>query len=163
LARSVFFSFHYQRDIWRASQVRNSWVTKPDREYAGFWDNATWEKVKWQGDKAIKGWINRYLKGASVTVVLIGAETYKRRYVNYEIERSVEEKMGLLGVYIHRLRDSERKPCLKGKNPFDNFFYKKGIRKISLSRIYPTYDYVLGSGYKNFAVWVERAARVAGQ
>ena len=42
MARRVFFSFHYEKDIWRASQVRNSWVTKPDRESAGFWD---WEKI----------------------------------------------------------------------------------------------------------------------
>jgi len=34
MARKVFFSFHYERDIWRASIVRNSWVTKPDREAA---------------------------------------------------------------------------------------------------------------------------------
>jgi hypothetical protein len=54
MARRVFFSFHYERDIWRASQIRNSWVTKPDREYAGFWDAASWEEVKKKGDEAIK-------------------------------------------------------------------------------------------------------------
>lgn len=31
MARRVFFSFHYERDIWRANQVRNRWITK-DRE-----------------------------------------------------------------------------------------------------------------------------------
>lgn len=46
MARKVFFSFHYERDVWRAAQVRNSWVTKPDRETAGFWDSASWEEVK---------------------------------------------------------------------------------------------------------------------
>jgi len=44
MARRVFFSFHYEKDIWRASQVRNSWVMKPDREAAGFWDAASWRK-----------------------------------------------------------------------------------------------------------------------
>ena len=37
MARRVFFSFHYERDHWRANVVRNSWVTK-DRESAGFFD-----------------------------------------------------------------------------------------------------------------------------
>ena len=37
-------------------QVRNSWVTKPDREAAGFWDAASWEEVK-KGDEAVKRWI----------------------------------------------------------------------------------------------------------
>ena len=34
-ARRVFFSFHYQRDIWRVNQVRNHWVAKDDRQAAG--------------------------------------------------------------------------------------------------------------------------------
>jgi len=48
MARRVFFSFHYERDVWRAGQVRNCWVTK-DREEAGFWDAASWEEVKKKG------------------------------------------------------------------------------------------------------------------
>ncbi|KKL85384.1 hypothetical protein LCGC14_1955320 [marine sediment metagenome] len=36
MVRRVFFSFHYEGDIWRSNVVRNSWVTK-DRETAGFW------------------------------------------------------------------------------------------------------------------------------
>ena len=29
MARRVFFSFHHARDVWRAGQVRNSWVKSP--------------------------------------------------------------------------------------------------------------------------------------
>ena len=63
MARRVFFSFHYVRDNWRVSQVRNSWVTKPDREAAGYIDKAGWEKVERQGDRAIKNWIDAQLIG----------------------------------------------------------------------------------------------------
>ena len=45
MSRHVFFSFHYQRDIWRVSQVRNSWVTQKNTT-AGFVDDASWESVK---------------------------------------------------------------------------------------------------------------------
>ena len=75
MARHVFFSFHYERDIWRASQVRNSWVTQPNRESSGFWDAASWEEVKKKGDLEVKKWIRDQMKGTSVTVVLIGTET----------------------------------------------------------------------------------------
>ena len=75
MARHDFFSFHYQRDIMRVSQVRNSWVTKNNGTTAGFWDAANWESVKRGGDAAIKRWIEEQLDGTSVTVVLIGAET----------------------------------------------------------------------------------------
>ncbi len=88
MARRVFFSFHYERDILRVGQIRNSGITKPDLESAGFIDAASWESLKRQGDDAIKRWINSQLDGTSVTVVLIGAQTSERDWVKYEIEQS---------------------------------------------------------------------------
>lgn len=46
MARRTFFSFHYENDVWRANIVRNSWVTKSDRDAAGFVDAADFEEVK---------------------------------------------------------------------------------------------------------------------
>jgi hypothetical protein len=68
MARRVFFSFHYEKDIWRANIVRNSWVTKGNFESAGFIDAAEYEKIKRQGDESIKGWINEQLEATSVTI-----------------------------------------------------------------------------------------------
>ena len=63
VARRVFFSFHYERDVQRASVIRNSWVTKPNSEEAGFIDAANWEEVKKKGEPSIKAWIDRQLDG----------------------------------------------------------------------------------------------------
>jgi len=101
MAKKVFFSFYYERDIWRANQVRNSWVTKPDRQDAGFWDKASWEKVQKEEDEAIKRWIRAQMAGTSVTVVLIGAETSSRKWVKFEVQESYDEGKGMLGIYIH--------------------------------------------------------------
>jgi len=147
MARRVFFSFHYEKDIWRASQVRNSWVTKPDREAAGFWDASSWEEVKKKGDEAIKRWIRDQLKGTSVTVVLIGTETSGRKYVQYEIEKSWERDNGLIGVYIHNMKDKNGKTESKGSDPF----VKMGYKNIRI------YDWVQDDGYKNLGNWVEAA------
>jgi len=106
MVRRVFFSFHYERDVWRANQVRNSWITKPDRDTAGYVDAAAFEEVKKKGEKAVQNWINDQLNGTSVTVVLIGAETSQRQYVTYEIQQSHNRGNGLLGIYIHNLRDN---------------------------------------------------------
>jgi len=124
MVRRVFFGFHYKRDIWRASQVRNSWVTKPDREAAGFWDAADWEKLKKRGDVAVKRWINKQLEGTSVTAVLIGAETYSRRWVRYEIARSFARGNGLLGIHIHKLENQDGKTDRKGYNPLDYLYFR---------------------------------------
>jgi len=151
MARRVFFSFHYERDIWRASQIRNSWVTKPDREAAGFWDAASWEEVKKKGEEAIKRWINNQLEGTSVTVVLIGTETSEREYVQYEINQSWDRDNGLIGIYIHNIRDQKGRTDIKGKDPFVKLDYK-GIK---------TYDWVNDSGYETLGDWVESAYKRA--
>ncbi|MER8077853.1 TIR domain-containing protein, partial [Acinetobacter pittii] len=83
----------------RIGIVRNSWLTKKNRDDAGFWDSAKWEQVRKESDLAIKRWINSQLENTSVTVVLIGADTSTRDWVNYEIEKSIERGNALLGIY----------------------------------------------------------------
>ena len=163
MARKVFFSFHYERDIWRVSQIRNHWVTKPNIQEAGYIDAAAWETVKRQGDIAIKHWINSQLEGTSVTVVLIGAETSFRDWVIYEIEKSRDRGNGLLGIYINNLKDSRGFTDFIGYNPFDRVQTSLGLYPMSLSRLVPVFDWVNDNGYKNFAAWVETAARQAGK
>lgn len=163
MARRTFFSFHFERDHWRAGQIRNSWVTKPDREDAGFWDAATWEEVKKKNDEEIKKWIRKQLDGTSVTVVLIGAETNSRKYVDYEIEQSVEKGNGLLGIYIHNMKDKDSKTDTKGTNPFDCWYRTVDGQKKFYSSIYSTYDWVNDDGYENISNWIEAAAKKAGK
>jgi len=162
MARHAFFSFHYQNDIWRASQVRNAWVTR-DRDTAGFWDAADWESVKRGGESAIERWIENQLDGTSVTVVLIGSQTAERKFVKYEIRRSHELGKGLLGVRIHRLKDRNGLTSSAGLNPFEAFYIETNGRRKHLSEIYPIYDWVANDAYENFADWVEQAARDAGR
>lgn len=163
MARRVFFSFHYERDNWRVGQVRNCWLTKPDRESAGYWDAVKWEEVKKQGDDAIRRWIDNSLNNTSVTVVLIGAETSTRRWVDYEIKRSHEIGNAILGIYIHNIKDQSQRMDLKGSNPFLNYYITQNGQTIYLSQIYPTYDWVNDYGYQNFGGWIEQAAKKAGR
>src|SRR6266436_2221305 len=104
MARRVFFSFHYQNDIFRANQIRNSHIVEGCAA-AGFQDGSLWEEAKRKGDAAVKALIDNGLQNTSVTVVLIGSETASRKYVTYEIEQSIARGNGLLGIYIHHLKD----------------------------------------------------------
>ena len=161
MARRVFFSFHYERDIWRANQVRNSWVTKPDRETAGFWNAASWEEVKRKGKEAIERWINRELEGTSVTVVLVGAETNTREYVDYEIKQSHSRGNGLVAIYINNMRDNKANTDLRGDNPFDYWQVTVDGQDRKFSTIYSTYDWVYNDGYRNLGVGEKTAAKNA--
>jgi hypothetical protein len=171
MARRVFFSFHYKNDIWRVSQIRKSNITK-DWEADKFLDAASWESIRRRGDSAVKDWIDRQLSGTGVTVVLIGAETAKRRYVRYEIEQSHKRGNGILGIYIHRLKNQHGESSLKGRNPFDSitteveesfFGFWNTKRTKQFSEIYPTYDWVVDNGYQNINRWIEDAAQKAGR
>ncbi|XVJ64992.1 MAG: TIR domain-containing protein [Lacibacter sp.] len=163
MARRAFFSFHYENDVWRANIVRNSWVTKEDREAAGFVDAADFEEVKKGGDAAIKRWIDNQLTGTSVTVVLIGSDTSNRPYVQYELQQSYSRGNGLLGIYIHQLKDRYGNTSSKGSNTFGEIGKDASGNAVYFSTIYPCYDWVDNDGYNNLGNWIEEAAKKAGK
>ena len=146
MARKVFFSFKYE-DVSRAMVVRNSWVTQ-GTEAAGFIDAADFEKVKKNGDQAIKNWIDNQLKGTSVTVVLVGEKTCQSRWVKYEIEQSMKMGNGLLGIDISKIKDLQGKTIERcGQIPTG----------------YPFYLWNKDNGYNNMGIWIEKAAKAAGK
>lgn len=161
MARRVFFSFHYKNDVWRANIVRNSWITKDDKEAAGFVDAAEFEEVEKGGETAIKKWINKQLEGTSVTVVLIGSETSKREYVKFELQESYEKGNGMLGIYIHQLKDKNGNTATKGSNQFGEIGKDSNDKAIYFSVDYLCYDWVDNDGYNNMGKWIEAAAKKA--
>ena len=118
MARTVFFSFHYQRDIMRVQVVKNHHVTKGNYAAAGFFDGSLEEKAKKEGDEVVQRLIDKGFNGCSVTCVLIGQETYTRRWVDYEILKSVELGMGVFGIRIHQIKDPKTGQDTAGSNPF---------------------------------------------
>lgn len=164
MARWAFFSFHYKNDVWRAMIVRNSWVVKADDEKAeGFIDAAAFESLKKQGDAAVKKWIDNELIGTSVTVVLIGSETSTRNYIKYELEKSYAKGNGLLGIYVHNVKDKEGNTSSKGSNQFGEIGNDRSGNAVYFSSSYPCYDWVSDNGYLNIGSWIEAAAKKAGR
>lgn len=153
MARQTFFSFHYERDAWRAGQVRNCDLL-PSNDQHGFVDSVDWESIKKQGDDAIRRWIADQLNYTTVSVVLIGAETADRPWVQHEIIESWNRGNGLVGMWIHNIKDQDSKTDVPGRNPFDLFKLADGRL---LSSICKTYDWVLGDGRNNLGKWIEDA------
>jgi len=120
MAKRVFFSFHYQDVIdFRANVVRQHWMTKPDREEAGFFDASIWETAKRTGTVALKRLINGGLDGTSVTCVLVGSQTYVRPWVRYEILKSFRRGNGLLAVHINSIKGKDQQVKTNGPNPLE--------------------------------------------
>ncbi len=146
MARRVYFAFHFENDIFRVNQVRNSNVVAgPDR--AGFYDHSEYEEAKRKGDEEIKRLIRDKLNNTTVTVVLIGTETASRPYVKYEIEQSIQRNNGLLGVYIHHL-----------KSPPDNRVSPRGPKPAIPQGVeFPSYDW--DGDLSRFAREIEAAGK----
>lgn len=159
MSQRIFFSYYYEKELWRANMVRNSWEKKPERVASGFLDPIDFERVKKGGDEAIKKWIDDQLEGTSVTVVLIGSEAFNRPYCKYAIEKSYERGNGMIGIYIHKLKDKNGNISLKGSNKFGEIGKDMNNNSVFFSIIYPTYDWVDDCGCYKLKEWIEDATR----
>ena len=159
VTRRTFFSFHYKPDNWRANQVRKMGVVEGNPAVS---DN-DWEAVTRGGNAAIKRWIDGQMYGKSCVIVLIGSQTSGRKWINYEIGKAWDDGKGLLGIYIHNLKDADGDQSQEGANPF----YRLSVNGKRLSNIVKAYD----SPYKrstnvyahieeNIASWVEEAIQI---
>ncbi|NTU74200.1 TIR domain-containing protein [Candidatus Roizmanbacteria bacterium] len=125
--RNCFYSFHYIPDNWRAATVRSIGAIDGNKPTS---DN-NWETVKKGGDAAIEKWISDQMSGKSCVVVLAGSNTAGRKWINHEIIKGWDDGKGVVGIYIHGLKDSDGKVSSKGDNPFDYIGYGNTGKKLS--------------------------------
>ena len=92
----------------------------------------------------------------SCIVVLIGKTTSSRKWVKYEIEKAYELNKGIVGIYIHGLKDKDGYQTDKGFNPFNNVTTYRGER---LSKYVTCFDSVYQTSryvYKDIEENIER-------
>lgn len=161
MARRVFFSFHYERDAWRVQQVKNMGAL----EGQPILSTNDWENVKKGGKTAIQNWIDKEMSGRSCVVVLIGSKTAGREWVTYEISKGWNDGKGVVGVYIHNLKEPLEATSPKGGNPFDHVTFTKN--KAKLSTVVKAYDPGGGTSQgvydnikKKLPSWVEEAISI---
>jgi hypothetical protein len=149
MPRRCFFSFHYQPDCTRAAQVRQIGAIEGNRPA----NDNDWESITKGGDAAIKTWIDAQMKGKSCAIILVGAATANRKWINHEIIRAWESRLGVVGIHIHGLKDLTGKIATKGQNPFD--YVTHGPTKKRLSSIVKCYD-PPGADSKEKYAWIAK-------
>lgn len=122
MAKSVFFSFDYDRDNWRVQQVQQMGAIEGGAAFTP----QDWEKVRRKTDAAIENWIDSQMSYTRAVIVLVGRETASSRWVRYEIAKAWDEKRPLVGVAIHGLADSNRQTDSAGADPFSRVSLKGG-------------------------------------
>lgn len=173
--RQVFFSFRYAYDAWRASQVRNMGKVSDESTFS---DN-DWEEAKNKSDSAIEKWINDQMAMRSCMVLLIGEHTKGRKWINYEIQKAWKSGKGIVGIYIHGLKNAGGMQANKGENPLKDFCIDKTFNyiakhsdpadnnEVNLSKVCKAYDtpYVTSTNVYNYikdhiADWIEEAIEI---
>lgn len=83
-----------------------------------------WEKAKKDSPITLKRLINGAIQKTSNTYVLIGSNTFERRWVKYEIIKSVAPNNHLFGVHINKIKGKDQLTKNYDSNPFEYLGYK---------------------------------------
>ena len=154
MKRRVFYSFHYDNDVFRVQQIRNIGVLEGDEPVS----KNKWETIKRGGNVAVRNWIDENMKYKECVVVLIGSKTAERPWVRYEIQKAWNDNKGLLGIYIHNLKDPKSGGCQKGANPFDYILSSNGM---PLSYYVQCHDPISWDAYNDIARNLSSGVEVA--
>ena len=134
IRHKIFISYHHVNDQYYKEELEkiyckmiNNCISKSVKD-GDINDNLPDEKIR----KIIR---DNYLKDSSITVVLVGKETWKRKHVDWEIYSSLydgvkNKRNGLIGVLLPSYNWAEGmeinefiKNCLKLKKTDDNNEY----------------------------------------
>lgn len=163
MTRKIFHSFRFKYDYWRVQTIRNIGSIQGQKLLSP----NDWEAVQKKGDGAIQAWIDQQLSGKSCVVVLIGSATAGRKWVNYEMTKGWADGKGVVGIHIHRLKDSDSVQTTKGANPLASVTVSTKTGNKTLSSVAKTYDppRTTSSGAydyiaANIESWIEEAIRI---
>jgi hypothetical protein len=154
----VFYSFHYDTDVFRVQQIRNIGVVEGDKPVTA----NEWEEIRGGGEKAIQNWIDKSIEKCDTLIVLIGAETAGSKWVLYEIEKAWNAHKKVLGIYIHNLKCPKNGTSTPGANPFAKILLQN---KKNLGDIVPTHNPDSRDAYNDIAnnleKWISEGANRA--
>ena len=114
----VFVSYHHKRDQGWCDLFRNTF----SKDLRVFTDRSLSARVRSDDPE----YVNRVIRedrivGSSVTVVLCGPETWKRKYVDWEIRSTLHHEKGLLGIVLPTATRDAQGSRLIPDRLFDNW------------------------------------------
>ena len=97
MARRIFIS--YQHGDIKQAQGFNllRWNPNVDFEFVGRYLFGT---INSENESYIRSKIREQMKGTSCTVVLIGKNTYKSEWVEWEIQESISQGKAIIGIFL---------------------------------------------------------------
>jgi hypothetical protein len=124
----LHFSLHFERDFEALSAIEKL-VDRNAYEVLGYFERGAWERLTRAGVDTVKRWVDTQVSRADAVIVLVGAQTFSRPIVRYEIARAAALKRGLFGLSL----DGK---ATKNRNPFEYVTFPAGVTR----HAYPVFD-----------------------
>jgi hypothetical protein len=105
--RKVFISYHHAAD--------QAYYDTFSRTFSNAYDVITDNSLIRGVESDVAEYIMRrirenYITGSSCTVVLVGRDTWRRKYVDWEIDATLQKEHGLIGIQLPTLPINPIKP-----------------------------------------------------
>src|SRR5262245_17706335 len=115
--RRVYFAFDFD-DLARVEVVRQSGkMGLRETIQRGFYDRTVWESRALKNEAGLLALMREAVRNSTTVCVLSGANTWRSRWVKYEIARAVIEERGLLAIHIEEIEPNRTAPEPAGLNP----------------------------------------------
>lgn len=99
--RKIFVSYHHRQDQWYYNEFSRLFSDV----YDVIQDNSLDRRIdSTNSDYVMRSIRENFITGSSCTVVLCGAETFLRKFVDWEIKATLEKQHGLIGVNLPTAR-----------------------------------------------------------
>ena len=172
----IYLSFDQHNDLSRAKRIRKTWIykggTARDLQPRGWLTKRFQRQQPLPGPRRIqsidkpadtritnhtRNRISHNIACSQATVVLIGAQTANNDAVVHSIIRAHQLEKPMIGITVHKIKDSAGRTTKPGTNPFDLMYIGQEGGKRYLSACYPTYDWIRHGGYVHMIEWVRKA------
>ncbi|WP_414869966.1 TIR domain-containing protein [Pseudomonas sp. IT-347P] len=108
----VFVSYHHKLD----QEYYDAFSTKFHDTYESIHDASLDSEIDSDDvDYVMRRIREEYIVGTSCTIVLIGAETYQRKYIDWEIKATLDKEHALLGIYLPSAPRGEKGVIVPGR------------------------------------------------
>ncbi len=106
----VFFSFNYA-DYQNALIVNNACKFRRAGASICFSDSI-WESATKKGNKAMEELVDNAVSHSDVTAFLIGKSTISNKWCRRALQKSIEQKKGVFGIYLPNQMQREKSEFL---------------------------------------------------
>lgn len=108
----IFVSYHHKLD----QKYYDAFSSKFHDTYESIHDASLDSEIDSDDvDYVLRRIREEYITGTSCTIILIGAETYQRKYIDWEIKATLDKEHALLGIYLPSAPRNEKGITVPGR------------------------------------------------